>query len=131
MVGFHSHRKTETGLYTFYRKIRFGGSFSSFSDITSQSYGECEEPSGATVFSFYTAQANSLTPTSLFMPINIQTQANNSALPFTLFVAVYILVSYIFSRRSALAYILISQVVGYLVVSFWGLIGLRQVNRTQ
>jgi len=45
------------------------------------------------------------------------------------FVAVSVLVPFGFSRPAALAYILISQVVGYLIVSFWGLIGLWQVNR--
>ena len=47
------------------------------------------------------------------------------------FVAVNILVPFGFSRPDALAYILISQVVGYLIISFWGLIGLWQVNRVQ
>ncbi len=47
------------------------------------------------------------------------------------FVAVNILVPFGFSRPAALAYILISQVVGYLVISFWGLIGLWQVNRAR
>jgi uncharacterized protein (TIRG00374 family) len=47
------------------------------------------------------------------------------------FVAVGVLVPFGFTRPSALAYILISQVVGYLVISFWGLIGLWQVNRTR
>jgi len=47
------------------------------------------------------------------------------------FVAVNVLVPFGFSRSAALAYILISQVVNYLVISFWGLIGLWQVNRTQ
>jgi len=39
------------------------------------------------------------------------------------------LIPFGFSRPDALAYILISQVVGYLVISFWGLIGLWQINR--
>jgi glycosyltransferase 2 family protein len=47
------------------------------------------------------------------------------------FVAVSVLVPFGFSRPSALAYILISQVVGYLVVSFWGLLGLWQINRSK
>ncbi len=47
------------------------------------------------------------------------------------FVAVNVLVPFGFSRPAALAYILISQVINYLVISFWGLIGLWQVNRTQ
>jgi len=46
------------------------------------------------------------------------------------FVAISVLVPFGFSRPAALAYILISQVVGYLIVSFWGLIGLWQLNRT-
>ena len=46
------------------------------------------------------------------------------------FVAVSVLVPFGFSRPAALAYILISQGIGYLVVSFWGLIGLWQGNRT-
>ena len=47
------------------------------------------------------------------------------------FVAVSVLVPFGFSRPAALAYILISQVANYLVISFWGLIGLWQVNRIQ
>jgi len=47
------------------------------------------------------------------------------------FVAVSVLVPFGFSRPAALAYILISQGIGYLVVSFWGLIGLWQVNRAR
>ena len=46
------------------------------------------------------------------------------------FVAVSVLVPFGFSRPAALAYILIAQVVNYLVISFWGLIGLWQVNRS-
>jgi len=46
------------------------------------------------------------------------------------FVAVSVLVPFGFSRSAALAYILISQVVNYLVISVWGLVGLWQVNRT-
>lgn len=46
------------------------------------------------------------------------------------FVAVTVLMPFGFSRPAALVYILISQVFGYLIVSFWGLIGLWQVNRT-
>jgi hypothetical protein len=34
-----------------------------------------------------------------------------------------------FSRADALAYILIAQLLNYLVVSFWGLLGLWQVQR--
>lgn len=45
------------------------------------------------------------------------------------FVAVTVLMPFGFSRADALAYILISQVLNYLVVSFWGLIGLWQINR--
>jgi hypothetical protein len=46
------------------------------------------------------------------------------------FVAVSVLVPFGFSRPAALAYILIAQVFNYLVISFWGLIGLWQVNRS-
>lgn len=45
------------------------------------------------------------------------------------FVALLVLVPFGFSQSEALAYILISQVLGYLVISFWGLIGLWQINR--
>jgi glycosyltransferase 2 family protein len=47
------------------------------------------------------------------------------------FVAVSVLVPFGFSRPAALVYILISQVVGYIVISFWGLIGLWQINRSE
>lgn len=47
------------------------------------------------------------------------------------FVAVTILIPFDFSRSDALSYILIMQVVNYLVVSFWGLIGLWKLNRKQ
>jgi glycosyltransferase 2 family protein len=46
------------------------------------------------------------------------------------FIAVTVLIPFGFSRPEALAYILISQVVNYLLVSFWGLIGLWNLNRT-
>jgi uncharacterized protein (TIRG00374 family) len=46
------------------------------------------------------------------------------------FVAVNVLVPFGFSRPVALAYILIAQVFNYVVISFWGLIGLWQVNRS-
>ena len=45
------------------------------------------------------------------------------------FVAATVLVPFGFSRPDALAYILISQVFNYVVVSFWGLLGLWQLNR--
>ena len=45
------------------------------------------------------------------------------------FVAVSVLVPYGFSRADAIAYMLISQVLNYLVVSFWGLLGLWQIRR--
>jgi len=35
-----------------------------------------------------------------------------------------------FSRSDALAYILILQVMNYAVVTFWGLLGLWQLNRS-
>jgi uncharacterized protein (TIRG00374 family) len=47
------------------------------------------------------------------------------------FVALLVLVPFGFSQSEALAYILISQALGYLIVSFWGLIGLWQVNRKE
>jgi len=45
------------------------------------------------------------------------------------FVAVIVLVPFGFSRPEALAYILISQVLGYILFGFWGLLGLWQINR--
>ncbi len=45
------------------------------------------------------------------------------------FVAVAVLVPFGFSRSDALAYILISQILNYLVITFWGLIGLSQIHR--
>ncbi len=45
------------------------------------------------------------------------------------FVAVTVLVPFGFSRSDALAYILISQILNYLIITFWGLIGLWQINR--
>jgi hypothetical protein len=47
------------------------------------------------------------------------------------FVAVTVLVPFGFSRSEALAYILISQILNYLVVSFWGLLGLWQLNKSK
>ena len=47
------------------------------------------------------------------------------------FVAVTVLVPFGFSRSDALAYILISQILGYLVVSFWGLLRLWQLNKKE
>jgi uncharacterized protein (TIRG00374 family) len=47
------------------------------------------------------------------------------------FVAVTVLVPFGFSRPQALAYILISQVLGYLSFGIWGLIGLWQINKYQ
>jgi glycosyltransferase 2 family protein len=47
------------------------------------------------------------------------------------FVAVTVLVPIGFSRADALAYILISQILNYIVVSFWGLLGLWQINRAK
>ena len=44
------------------------------------------------------------------------------------YVAVTVLVPFGFSKPDALAYILISQILGYLVVTFWGLIGLSQIR---
>jgi hypothetical protein len=43
-------------------------------------------------------------------------------------VAVVALVPFGFSRAEALAYILVSQIINYAVISFWGLIGLWQAN---
>lgn len=45
------------------------------------------------------------------------------------FAAVSVLVPFGFSRADALAYILFSQVMNYIVVSSWGLIGLWQIHR--
>lgn len=47
------------------------------------------------------------------------------------FAAVSVLVPFGFPRADALAYILISQVMNYLVVSVWGLMGLWQLNRSR
>jgi uncharacterized protein (TIRG00374 family) len=44
------------------------------------------------------------------------------------FVAVVVLVPFGFTRPDALAYILISQIFNYLVVTFWGLVGLTQIK---
>jgi uncharacterized protein (TIRG00374 family) len=44
------------------------------------------------------------------------------------FVAVAVLMPFGFSRGEALAYILIAQVFGYLVVTFWGVLGLWKVG---
>jgi glycosyltransferase 2 family protein len=44
------------------------------------------------------------------------------------FVAVTVLVPFGFTKPDALAYILIGQILGYLVVTFWGLIGLTQIK---
>ena len=46
------------------------------------------------------------------------------------FVAVSVLVPFGFSRPAALAFILVSQVTNYIVVSFWGLLGLWKINRS-
>jgi hypothetical protein len=46
------------------------------------------------------------------------------------FVAVTVLIPFGFSRTGALAFILISQVINYLLVSFWGLLGLWQINKS-
>lgn len=60
----------------------------------------------------------------------------SSALPSTpgylgvyQFVAVTVLVPFGFSPSQALAYIIIAQILNYVVVSFWGLIGLWQINK--
>jgi glycosyltransferase 2 family protein len=45
------------------------------------------------------------------------------------FAAVTVLVPFGFSKSSALAFILISQVVNYVVVAFWGLLGLWMLKR--
>jgi hypothetical protein len=47
------------------------------------------------------------------------------------FVAVSVLIPFGFSRANALAYILISQIFHYLLVSFWGLIGLWRINKSK
>jgi uncharacterized protein (TIRG00374 family) len=60
----------------------------------------------------------------------------SSALPSTpgyvgvyQFVAVMILVPFGFTQSEALAYILLSQIVGYLVVTFWGCISIWKISR--
>lgn len=47
------------------------------------------------------------------------------------FVAVAVLVPFGFSRADALAYILISQILNYVLVSFWGLLGLWRINKSK
>jgi len=47
------------------------------------------------------------------------------------FVAVIVLVPFGFSRADALAYILISQILSYAIITFWGLIGLWQINKAR
>ncbi len=47
------------------------------------------------------------------------------------FVAVSVLVPFGFSRANALAYILLSQILNYIIVSFWGLLGLWQINKSK
>jgi glycosyltransferase 2 family protein len=47
------------------------------------------------------------------------------------FVALLVIVPFGFSQSEALVNILISQVLGYIVISFWGLIGLWQIDRTK
>jgi uncharacterized protein (TIRG00374 family) len=47
------------------------------------------------------------------------------------FVAVVVLVPFGFSRSDALAYILISQILSYIIITFWGLIGLWQINKSR
>ena len=46
------------------------------------------------------------------------------------FVAVTVLVPFGYSRANALAFILISQILNYLIISFWGLLGLWQINKS-
>jgi len=47
------------------------------------------------------------------------------------FIAVTVLTPFDFSRSDALAYILISQVINYVLVSIWGLLGLWQINKRE
>jgi uncharacterized protein (TIRG00374 family) len=47
------------------------------------------------------------------------------------FVAVTVLMPFGFSRSEALAYIIIAQVFNYVVVSFWGFLGLWQINKNK
>jgi uncharacterized protein (TIRG00374 family) len=47
------------------------------------------------------------------------------------FVAVTILTPFDFSRSDAISYILIIQIANYLVVSFWGLLGLWKLNQNK
>ncbi len=47
------------------------------------------------------------------------------------FVAVTVLTPFGFSRAEALAYIIIGQVLNYIVVSFWGLLGLWKISKNK
>ena len=47
------------------------------------------------------------------------------------FAAIVVLVPFGFSKENALAYILISQILNYLVVTFFGLIGLWQIHKAR
>ncbi len=62
----------------------------------------------------------------------------SSALPSTpgyvgiyQFIAVTVLIPFGFSKSEGLAYILISQVIGYIIISVLGLIGLWQINHME
>ena len=47
------------------------------------------------------------------------------------FMAVVVLVPFGFSRSDALAYILIGQILSYIIITFWGLMGLWQINKAR
>jgi len=47
------------------------------------------------------------------------------------FVAVIVLVPFGFSRAETLAFIIISQILNYIVISFWGLLGLWKINKSR
>ena len=47
------------------------------------------------------------------------------------FVAVTVLLPFGFSRTDAIAYILVAQAMGYIVIGFWGALGLIRYRRAQ
>lgn len=47
------------------------------------------------------------------------------------FIAIIVMTPFGFSRADALAYIIIAQLLNYIVVSFWGVLGLWQINRSK
>jgi glycosyltransferase 2 family protein len=47
------------------------------------------------------------------------------------FVAVTVLAPFHFSRADALAYVLVLQALGYVVIAFWGLVGLWEYRKAK